>query len=768
VREMIVHRDRVTGADLLMVAASPEPLGIYSGAYDASSPDGMRWSDEPEVSAQGRRDGASKWFGMAVVNGFLLAANTRDIYRRVDGPQPRWVKVAEFGFAGDIGNTEIRGLTAVPNPAEATGWPEQEVLFFTSRMKLWRMRVPESSNAEHTRQVEFDMVPYLSERTRREVVFAEAAFNRLPVFRPSGKAEPVWPVGFQLVYGVPGKRPTQRDPSSYELTHEAFYFLRDQRGRYTLHTIVDPADPARRLFLARDFEPSPFPAEDHVLYAGGFNGSYFKGSFGTAWVYRGEFGAKDNEPAKGPSEAGGTSDHRVGQVNAFTELQFHRDFVPGGKDLRGNELSGTELNALAIHDGMLWAAMSYMPERGQRGSGDAAGPKILVKRSANAAWEVDYELGPRFIRAGFMKSVTFMTDGNGRKLEHPVPILLVGDWMRRERGTRDVETTQRSVGVWSRDDGSGRWTRHVLSTKQRAVPGGPENTEVRLLFDHVDGVTGVHHVFAGASQGELFRGAYDPAAPGLIIWEQRPELADRRHRFISATDANGDIYVTVPIDDTDSENGGLFKRVDGRQPRWERVGAWPLPDLIPARSTFACGLRGLTTANAPDGTHGVLIGAAEDYHTIWRFDPADGYRPERELDVRDHFTRLWGDAPRRPVIVAYNDMTPAKDPATGKPCHLLGLWVTHPDGEGSELGNSSWYLVRSAGGAYTHGRIFDPTHPRTGAPYGLRGCRSILPSPFPEERDRVWYFAGFDQTGQAWGNHAWIYKGTLSKRMERP
>jgi hypothetical protein len=41
------------------------------------------------------------------------------------------------------------------------------------------------------------------------------------------------------------------------------------------------------LYLARDFLPSPFPTEKGVLYACGYNGSYFKGSLGTAWIYRG-------------------------------------------------------------------------------------------------------------------------------------------------------------------------------------------------------------------------------------------------------------------------------------------------------------------------------------------------------------------------------------------------------------------------------------------------------------------------------------------------
>jgi hypothetical protein len=46
-----------------------------------------------------------------------------------------------------------------------------------------------------------------------------------------------------------------------------------------------------------------------------------------------------------------------------------------------------------------------------------------------------------------------------------------------------------------------------------------------------------------------------------------------------------------------------------------------------------------------------------------------------------------------------------------------------------------------------------------------RGCRSIRPSPFPEESGCVWYFCGFDQNAAggigATGPTAWTYQGTL-------
>jgi hypothetical protein len=40
------------------------------------------------------------------------------------------------------------------------------------------------------------------------------------------------------------------------------------------------ANSGRLLFLARDFQLSPFPDAPGALYACGYNGSYFKGSLG--------------------------------------------------------------------------------------------------------------------------------------------------------------------------------------------------------------------------------------------------------------------------------------------------------------------------------------------------------------------------------------------------------------------------------------------------------------------------------------------------------
>jgi acetyl esterase/lipase len=293
VREVWLHRDSVTGADLLFVGANPSPLGIFVGSYDSTAPGRIRWNTTPEIAAQGRR-GTSKWFGMASVNGALFASDVDSVFRRVDGLRPRWVRVLQFPRGvGDEGGAGVRGLTAVPNSQSLTGWSEEEMLLLATQMKIWRIRVPNAADETHDYAAELDLLPWLDEQLGGPVIFAESAFNRLTPFQAAPDTASMWPVGFQVVYPVPGKKLSNRDPASYRLKDDAWFLLRDAQAHYTLHRINSDA----RLFLARDFEPSPFASEPHILYACGYNGSYFKGSLGTAWIYRGAL-SESKEPAQ--------------------------------------------------------------------------------------------------------------------------------------------------------------------------------------------------------------------------------------------------------------------------------------------------------------------------------------------------------------------------------------------------------------------------------------------------------------------------------------
>jgi hypothetical protein len=449
----------------------------------------------------------------------------------------------------------------------------------------------------------------------------------------------------------------------------------------------------------------------------------------------------------------------------FPAFTFETDYY-AGRQPRGTALAAaTEANALEIHDGKLYAVTSYMPESGRLAD---LNPKVLVKKSADGAWEIDFEAGPEFMRLGSLKSVRFTTDGEGNKLESPVSVLVAGTGAWRSQNPSGVV-------VFSRNDAAGEWVRSVLSTDVWNRERLNHATEVRCTFDHVDRVTGVHYVFAGSQTGRLFRGVYDPSEPGLIRWGPTPEIDNLLGNFLSAAEANGMQYVGVAYGPTEQgrlpsdrpvEDHGLFRRIDGPEARWEwvRVKEWE-DARRPGRSLRTGQLRGLTAIPAPEGEGEVLLLAWDTVDSVIELiDPRDGHKATTELNVRDYLTQ----AMNRRVGVssfAYNDMLPMLNPETGSDVHLIGLWVVDPAGEVNETGKSSWYLVRHSADRYSYGRIWDPRNPLAGSRYGLRGCRSIRPSPFPEEAGRVWHFAGFDQTGTvgagATGPTAWIYKGEL-------
>lgn len=405
---------------------------------------------------------------------------------------------------------------------------------------------------------------------------------------------------------------------------------------------------------------------------------------------------------------------------------FSRVFQAGVRDDGGRFMGGTELVAILPHAGKLYATSGMSWDK--PGDDPAPGAQILVLDKPGGSWRLDYELPKKNWRAS-LDSVTFTTDGEGRKLPKPVSMLVAAP---SDPGGQ--------IDIYSRNDETGEWAMAPLAKNEKLV-------SVRSLFEYRDKVTGVDRVFAGTLPNGVFSGTFDPQAPGRIRWGGAPEFSGYSQRAMGFAECNGALYLAALP--------SLYKRIDGPAPRWEEV--YRIPGEI-HKASF--GLRGLTTIPNPSGKGEVMLAALEGNPSrIVRIDPAAGYKETVELDVLDFLARRWG---RRPTyaIVAYNDVLPVRDPATGKPVYLMGISATnaeyrdaHPM-EGWEPG--AWYLIRFDDKHYELRQIVDPSlrpMPK------LVGTRTIALSPFG---DGQVYFGGYDPNRNPSHNTAWIFAAPLA------
>jgi len=452
----------------------------------------------------------------------------------------------------------------------------------------------------------------------------------------------------------------------------------------------------------------------------------------------------------------------------------------------GSNMSET-LEALSLepHRGRLFLSTSYVGPEGTPSSSD---PKVLVKDTASSPWRIDYEAGNLHARIAILKSVSFTTDCMGNPLPEPVPVLVAGTGQWRSWFDEN-DPDRYGVYVLTRDDSTNQWIQHRLYND----PWNPDKlnhaNEVRMIFDHVDRVTGVHYVFAGSQSGRLFRGWYNATQPGLVTWDPQPEIDGLLGNVLSAAEVNGVQYIGVAFGPNGSnpppptrpiQDYGLWRRIDGDRdstgpsappttdPQWEwiYIEEWENPN-IPGQSRYTGQLRGITAIPDPKGGQHQVIGLHWDSPdcSLQIVDPMNGHQVTIELNSKAFFQTFLG-AGAGVTTLGYNDWLPVEDPDSGELVHFIGAWAHYPGGEqGSEKGKSSWFLVRYSDATYSIVRIWDPQKPTTDPEYGLRGCRSIRPSPFPGESGRMWYSCGFDLTGlsapDVTGSHGWVYK--LSK-----
>ena len=214
-------------------------------------------------------------------------------------------------------------------------------------------------------------------------------------------------------------------------------------------------------------------------------------------------------------------------------------YVAGSRDAAGRLMGGTEIRALAVHGGKLFAGNGYWEDR--PGPDGTPGAQVLVLDGPGAKWRVDAafdDLLPggrrRHLAISALSEARFRTDGRGAALPVPRTVLLASTW--------DVTGTRT---VFVRDDATGTWSGTVLAQDRPAPRFLPQ---IRAFGTHRDSSTGADLVFAGdrasATRGAaaadedarrvrvrpFLRGGLATAVDGrrCIRRQSRAHLADRR------------------------------------------------------------------------------------------------------------------------------------------------------------------------------------------------------------------------------------------------
>jgi hypothetical protein len=444
-------------------------------------------------------------------------------------------------------------------------------------------------------------------------------------------------------------------------------------------------------------------------------------------------------------------------ANAQTEpssirFKFTPDYVPGKNDVSGQWMGGTEALNLAVHKGHLYAGIGYwqdIPLYEDKPGDPWVGAQILVKQGKDTPWKVDLNMGQRVLRARALRTVTFETDAQGNRLPHPVEMLL----------TSGMNFGSPEILVWSRVDDANQWHKVVVDRTK-------VGDYLVALGSHRDQVTGVSHVFGGSRNGSVYKGVFDPAAPGKIRWEDQPEFTTRderadtknaERRVMGFAEADGALYASIRT--------SIYRRADGAKPDWQEVYRWPLPPADQEGWRRPEG-RGLTAVPKPNGKGEMLLVALEMEQVIRRIDPANGHRAEDDFNVGAYFLKAWGHEIRSSLCMAHNRMVPYTIPATGENLLMFGF-IANPRGARSwNRSGGAGLFVRRADGTYHHFPVEDPRldpHPV------LYATRDIAPSPW---EPNVIYVCGYDATGNAALktralNTAWIWRGEFQQNKSK-
>lgn len=401
------------------------------------------------------------------------------------------------------------------------------------------------------------------------------------------------------------------------------------------------------------------------------------------------------------------------RVNRLENMAFDVDFVSGILDPEQRVVSGDEVPFLIHFGGRLLAAANSA----DHGLGEYAA--LIEKTGPNAAWH----LLDRFPgKISTLASVDLTTVGTASANPNQRQLLLIG--LQASNGTGEAQILWRSE--------ASDW--HAL--------GGSIPSALAATLLHRDQALGTEVLLLGFS-GTGIRAAEVNA--GVPTMHAQYELNGAS--VIAMVNANNDAYALIG-----GANAGLFRRVDGLAPSWQRVSALPA-DLAAGNAWAALA----AVPNPADSTTETLLVSENGTGRIWRIDPARGFHRSLEFTVATAFAAIWQQAPSQ-ISFGSSQWASLLHPETADQVQAIGLRMQHPDGTDAAQ-RGAWYLLRQDDASYSYGLVYDYQSPLV-AGEALSSVRAITQSPFPADQGQRFYFGGFDARSSS-TDSAWIYRAEL-------
>jgi hypothetical protein len=465
---------------------------------------------------------------------------------------------------------------------------------------------------------------------------------------------------------------------------------------------------------------------------------------------------------------------------------YEVSFRAGEIDQFGHHLYGTNLMKLVPFQGRLYASTAdecdqtldpHIRVRTAKPE-QVPEPQLLVLNRSKGRWNLETNFGrnsdgtPRFKRVTNFIPVKFETDGQGRELERPVDMLVATLATFGGTGNSAIFTGIENQGKFE-------WAQTQCNNCT-----GESGRALGFYRDPM----GVDRVFAGVQlgggRGAIISGVYEPKAPGRIRWGPAEERGQARVMAFAVLENRIFALRRTQLLERETQRGP-----GAAVPSWKVVYSYSGPTELPLPAADS-GLRGLSVLTTkPHTMLAVMEGSPGD---VLQFTLTEaGVDVKHDVPIAELFrgfssqgNDFGGRRKATYFIAGFNDLPTVLDPNTQRLVSLIGLeQYNHIAGHME----SAWFVARGPAGYHTlHEVVQLPLRkgidePLNGNP-GLRAVRTIVVSPFEEDKGQVLFMGGFDPVWECdlaylrggggendWHLHdnAWVYRVGIRRALAK-